>query len=189
MQKACVWMYQKGKQIQPLKSTQIYQNEQTQIDARGRFYSQNKQTLIRSKKSIKPWRSPRNKFLLTKGCIWVSEHNKKKNIARNNCARPGSDTEANVQTSKHAKVRNWTPKTGKQCTKVLQKIRWEGNCTYNKKKQANKHRNQQQNAHSTRDTTPQNAVIYTSAKSAPIITQFFVQKRMKNHRTKSKLEK
>ncbi len=43
--------------------------------------------------------------------------------------------------------------------------------------------------HTTRDNTPQNAVIYTSAKSAPIITQFFVQKQMKNHRTKIKLEK
>ena len=110
-------------------------------------------------------------------------------MARNNCARPGSDTEANVQTAKHAKVRNWTPKSGKHCTKVLQKIRREGNCTYNNKNQVNKHRNQQQNAHSTRDNTPQNAVIYTSAKSAPIITQFFVQKQMQNHRTKSKLEK
>ena len=44
-------MYQKGKWTQPLKNTQIYQNEQTQIDARGRFYSQNKQTLTRSTKS------------------------------------------------------------------------------------------------------------------------------------------
>ena len=48
--------------------------------------------------------------------------------------------------------------------------------------------NQPNNAHTTRDNTPQNAVIYTSAKSASIITQFFVQKQMKNHRTKSKLE-
>ena len=37
MQKACTWMYQKGKRTQPLKNTQIYQNKQTQIDARGRF--------------------------------------------------------------------------------------------------------------------------------------------------------
>ena len=71
----------------------------------------------------------------------------------------------------------------------MQKIRREGNCTYNNKNQVNKHTNQQKNAHTTRDNTPQNAVIYTSAKSAPIITQFFVQKQMQNHRTKSKLEK
>ena len=110
-------------------------------------------------------------------------------MASNSYARPGSDTEANVHTAKHAKVRNWVPKSGKQCTKVLQKIRQEGNCTYNNKNQVNKHTNQQKNAHTTRDNTPQNAVIYTSAKSAPIITQFFVQKQMQNHRTKSKLEK
>ena len=42
-------------------------------------------------------------------------------MARNNCARPGSDIEANVQTEKHAKVRNWVPKSGNQCTKALQK--------------------------------------------------------------------
>ena len=47
-------------------------------------------------------------------------------MASNNCARPGSDTEANVHTAKHVKVRNWVPKSGKQCTKVLQKIRQEG---------------------------------------------------------------
>ena len=49
--------------------------------------------------------------------------------------------------------------------------------------------NPPKNANTTLDNTPQNAVIYTSAKSAPIITQFFVQKQMKNHRTKRKLEK
>ena len=42
--------------------------------------------------------------------------------------------------------------------------------------------------HATRDSTAQNAVIYTSAKSAPIITQFLVQKKIKKHRTKGKLE-
>jgi len=45
--------------------------------------------------------------------IRISEHNKKKNMANNNCARPGSDIEANVHTAKHAKVRNWIPKSGK----------------------------------------------------------------------------
>ena len=42
--------------------------------------------------------------------------------------------------------------------------------------------------HATRDNTAQNAAIYTSAKSAPIITRFLVQKKIKNHRTKGKLE-
>ena len=60
--------------------------------------------------------------------ITIPEHNKKQNVARNNCARPGSDTEANVQTTKHAKVRVWAPKSGKQCTKALQKIRQVRNC-------------------------------------------------------------
>ena len=45
--------------------------------------------------------------------IRLSEPNKKQNMASNNCARPGSDTEANVHTAKHAKVRNWVPKSGK----------------------------------------------------------------------------
>ena len=49
--------------------------------------------------------------------------------------------------------------------------------------------NPPKNAHTTRDNTPQNAVIYTNAKSAPIITQYFVQKQMQNLRTKNKFEK
>ena len=48
--------------------------------------------------------------------------------------------------------------------------------------------NQQVFVHATRDNTAQNAAIYTSAKSAPIITRFLVQKKIKNHRTKGKLE-
>ena len=38
--------------------------------------------------------------------------------------------------------------------------------------------------HATRDSTPQNAVNYTSTKPASIITQFLVQNKMKNHKKK-----
>ena len=48
--------------------------------------------------------------------------------------------------------------------------------------------NQQVFVHATRDNTAQNAVIYTSAKSAPIITHFLVEKKTKKHRTKGKIE-
>ena len=42
--------------------------------------------------------------------------------------------------------------------------------------------------HATRESTPQNAVISTSTKPAPIITQFLVQNKIKKHRTKGKIE-
>ena len=63
-------------------------------------------------------------------------------MARNNCARPGSDTEANVQTAKHAKVRDWAPKSGKQYTKALEKIRQQQNHTYDSKNRNMKQINQ-----------------------------------------------
>ena len=41
----------KGQAHTTAKKAQINQNEQTQIDATGRFYSQNKQALTRAKKT------------------------------------------------------------------------------------------------------------------------------------------
>ena len=49
MQKVCVQIYRKGKRAQPLKNSQINQNEQTQIDVTDRFYCQNMQALTRAK--------------------------------------------------------------------------------------------------------------------------------------------
>ena len=79
-------------------------------------------------------------------------------------------------------------KSVKQCTKALQKIRQEGNCVCNDKNQGRKHINHQAIVHAKRESTPQNALISTSTKPAPIITQFLVQNKIKKHRTKGKIE-
>ena len=77
-------------------------------------------------------------------------------------------------------------KSGKQYTKVLQKIRQQDNCAFNDKNQGRKHIKHQTIVHATHESMPQNTVISTSTKSAPIITQFLVQNKIKHHRTKGK---
>ena len=62
----------------------------------------------------------------------------------------------------------------------------EGNFVCNDKNEGRKHIKHQAIVHATRESTPQNTVISTSTKSAPIITQFLVQNKIKHHRTKGK---
>ena len=76
-------MYQKGKHTQLLKNTQINQNEQTQIGATGRFYSQNKQSLTRAKKTIKNLTITTKQVAVAKRmCVKSSDRNNKQNMIR-----------------------------------------------------------------------------------------------------------
>ena len=60
---------------------------------------------------------------------------------------------------------------------------------HNKKKQGRKHIHQQEIVHATRDSTPQNAVIFTITKTAPPICRFLGQKCINQYRTKDKLQR
>ena len=83
MQKACVRIYQKGKRTKPLKNTQINQNEQTQIDATGRFYSQNKQALTRAKKNAKTLIITTKQVAVAKRMyVTIPYHSNKQNMVR-----------------------------------------------------------------------------------------------------------
>ena len=99
-----------------------------------RFYSENKQALTRATKSRKTSTITTKQVAVAKiMCARMQKHNNKQNITRNNCLRRGSDTRQTCKQQTHGKVRNWAPKSGKQCAKALQKIRQQRNYTCNDK--------------------------------------------------------
>ena len=95
------------------------------------------------------------------------------------------------QTSARQNVQQWgirSKNSNKQCLKALQKIRQQRKCIWNAKNWSTEQMKQQNIAHGTSNNTSQNAVIFTITKTAPPICRFLVQKQIKHHRTKGKLQ-
>ena len=177
MQKVCVWIYQKGKRTQPLKNAQINQNEQTQIDATGRFYSQNKQALTRAKKSTKNLTITTKQVTVAKRMYVKSpDHSNKQNMVREIAENQEGTTR---KTCNRQKVQKWgigPEKSDKQCTKVLQKIRRQQNCTCNDKNQNTKQITQQAIAPDTSKTRQKIQQFRQAQKQRHSLGDCFVKK-------------
>ena len=73
----------KGQAHTTAKKAQINQNEQTQIDATGRFYSQNNQALTRAKKMTKNLTITTKQVVVVKSMyVKIPDHSNKQNMVR-----------------------------------------------------------------------------------------------------------
>ena len=114
------------------------------------------------------------------------DHNKKQNLWRKIAQTQEVTPRKTCNKEKNEKWGFRHKKSGNQYTKVLQKIRQEGNCVCNDKNQGRKHIKHQAIVHAIRESTPQNTVIFARIKTATPICRFLGLNKIKHHRTKGK---
>ena len=116
------------------------------------------------------------------------DHNKKQNLWRKIAQTQEVTSRKTCNKQKSEKWGFRSKKSNKQCSKPLQKIRQQQNCTWNAKNWSAEQMKQQNIAHGTSNNTPQNAVIFTITKTAPPICRFLGQKCINQYKTKGKLQ-